>query len=269
MKTIAALALLSQAVTTPASVPQEPIGKWAVDYADTACILSRDYGPSDALTTLRINPSPLAAGLELATIAPGAKTTRYRPMKGTLTLQPSGQTITTETSVYELKDKNQTITTLRVDAASAAEMLRSTSLSIALANGSRSAFAVPGMKGAASALTACQDDLLRRWGIDPAERNLPPLAAASGAQGDWISMDDYPAAARNAREHGAVTIVWTVRTDGTVGDCRSVHSSGSKALDDAACSAITKRGRYAPPLGADGKPQVRHGMRNVVWILPS
>ena len=269
MNTIAAVALLSQALAAPISTPLAPTGKWTVDYADAACILSRTYGVGDPHTTLGINPSLLASGLELITVAPGATTTRYRTMKGTLTLQPSGQTIASDISVYEIKAENKTVTTLRAQDDAAAEILRSTTLTIAFANRSQTAFAVPGMTGAAGALKACQDDLLRHWGIDPAERDLPKPTSGTPSSAMWITNDDYPASALRAREQGAVTIVWTIQTDGTVGDCRAVQSSGSKALDDAACSAITRRGRYAPPLGADGKPHARHGMRKVVWLLPS
>lgn len=268
MKTMLIAALLALAGPAPADVPLQPTGKWTVEYADAACILSRDYGPSNARTALGINPSPLASGLEVVTVTPGAKTTRYRPMKGTLTLQPSGRTIDSDISVYEIKEKNQTITTLTTEGDVATELLRSSSLSVTLANGSRTAFAVPGMSGAAGALKACQDDLLHQWGIDPAERDLPSLANGNASPAQWITTDDYPSSAVGAGIQGTSTIVWTIRTDGKVGDCRVVQSSGSKALDDASCSAISKRGRYQPPLGVDGKPQVRHAMRKIVWRLP-
>ncbi|MEG3176328.1 energy transducer TonB [Sphingomonas sp. RB3P16] len=270
MKSIAIAALLVTAQPVPTqTAPLAPTGKWTVDYADAACILSRDYGTADARTTLGVNPSPLGSGLELITVTPGATTTRYRPTKGTLTLQPSGRTIDSEISRYQIKARNQTVTTLRAEGDAATEILRSSSLSITSANGSQTAFAMPGMKSAAGALRACQDDLLRQWKIDPAERDLPPLSTGATSPAQWITNDDYPTNSLDASEQGATTIAWTIKTDGKVADCRVVNSSGSKALDEASCSAITRRGRYAPPLGTDGKPQVRHGIRKIVWLLPS
>lgn len=262
---IAAMTAPAEAGQTP---PLTPTGKWTVDYADAACILSRDYGSGDARTTLGINPSPLASSLVLVTVSPGAKTTRYRPMKGTLTLQPSGRMVDSDTWVYEFKAKDQTVTTLTTEGDVEKELLHSSSLSVTLADGSRTAFALPGIERAAGSLRACQDDLLRRWGIDPAERDLPPLPGGGMWPAQWITPDDYPRSALETGVQGKVTVVWTIQTDGRVGDCRVVDSSQSKELDDAACSAISKRGHYSPPLGIDGKSQVRHGMRRIIWRLP-
>lgn len=123
-------------------------------------------------------------------------------------------------------------------------------------------------KSALAALSACTDDLLRTWHIDPAEQAgiaTPPAPVSAAAE--WISTDDYPADALARDTQGAVSIVWLIDTDGSVKNCGIAVTSGDVGLDSAACAAITKRGRYKPALDKDGKPIAVHSTRRVVWRL--
>ncbi len=267
MKTIAPLLLLAQPIAVPANPPVQPMGKWTIEYADAACILSRDYGTGPTRQTLGFKPSPLDDDIQIVALAPGAVTKPVQSIRATLTLQPSGRVIDGLASVYAVKTTNQVVTTLTTEREGAADVARSTSLSIATAAGPSTSFAVPGMNGAAAALRACQDDLLKQWGIDPAERKVP-LPTPSPPLSRLITADDYPSEAVAAHAEGTAVIVWTIQPDGRIADCHVVHSSGSKALDTASCTLFTRRARYAPPLGLDGKPTSRHALRGVVWRLP-
>lgn len=89
----------------------------------------------------------------------------------------------------------------------------------------------------------------------------PSLLKPSIAAG-WVSADDYPPSALRAREEGTTRIRFRVDDTGRVAQCDIIQSSGSKALDDATCRAVSRRGRVAA-----GQPQsVEH---SVVWKLPS
>ena len=46
-------------------------------------------------------------------------------------------------------------------------------------------------------------------------------------------------------------------------------SSGSAALDRAACQAITRRGRYSPALDQSGNPMRSSSSRRVTWKMPA
>lgn len=267
MKTIVFAALLMQSTTIPAEAPLVPSGKWTVDYAQTGCILSRDYGTAPAITSVGLKPFPLGDALEVITVSPGTPTKRYQISKGTLTLQPSGETFKSDVTVYGIPATNRTVTTLKAEGDIAAKVLRSTSVSIALADGSHKNFAVPGIIGAAAALKTCQDDLLKGWGIDPTERDRVPTPKPR-VEVPTAMTDDYPAEAVASHSEGTTVIVWTIQPNGLVSECRVVQSSGSKALDDAACRAIKKRGRYLPVVDREGKPATAHEMRKVVWRLP-
>ena len=109
----------------------------------------------------------------------------------------------------------------------------------------------------------------------PAPAPAPPAprvnqsAGAKGNPSDWITQDDYPASALRAEEQGTSAITWTINTQGRVENCRVTSSSGSSALDDAACRAITRRGRYSPAKDQNGNPIASTQSRRVVWKLPN
>lgn len=107
--------------------------------------------------------------------------------------------------------------------------------------------------------------------VAPPAPPAPVVNKAAGAKGnpaDWISTDDYPPSALRAEEEGTTAIAWTINTQGRVENCRVTSSSGSRALDDAACRAITRRGRYSPALDQSGNPIATTSSRRVVWKIP-
>jgi protein TonB len=94
---------------------------------------------------------------------------------------------------------------------------------------------------------------------------------AAGAKGDprqWITNDDYPSRAIRDEAQGTVSISWDINTQGRVENCRVTSSSGNADLDEAACSLITRRGRYSPALDQDGNPMRSSQSRRVSWVLP-
>ena len=99
----------------------------------------------------------------------------------------------------------------------------------------------------------------------------PVINKTAGAKGDpaqWITNDDYPPSSIRAEEQGTTGIKWTINTQGRVENCAVTSSSGSSALDRAACAALTRRGRYSPALDQAGNPIASTQSRRVVWRLP-
>ncbi|TPG18572.1 energy transducer TonB [Sphingomonas koreensis] len=99
----------------------------------------------------------------------------------------------------------------------------------------------------------------------------PRVSQAAGAKGnpaDWITTDDYPPSALRGNEEGATSIAWTINTSGRVENCHTTSSSGHSDLDEAACRAITRRGRYTPAKDQNGAPISVTQSRRVVWKIP-
>lgn len=105
----------------------------------------------------------------------------------------------------------------------------------------------------------------------PAPPAAPVVSRAASAKGDetqWITLDDYPASSLSAGETGRTTIAWTINTQGRAENCHTKSSSGSSALDNAACRALTRRAKYSPATDAAGNPIATTKTRTVVWTIP-
>ena len=100
----------------------------------------------------------------------------------------------------------------------------------------------------------------------------PTVSKAAGPKGDpssWVTTDDYPSDALNAGAQGTTKIKWEINTSGRVENCVVVASSGNSSLDRAACSNVTRRGRYTPAQDQNGNPIRSSSGRNVVWRTPA
>lgn len=99
----------------------------------------------------------------------------------------------------------------------------------------------------------------------------PTINRQAGAKGDpaqWITNDDYPSRALQDKAAGTTSIRWDINTQGRVENCVVTASSGNSDLDQAACRAITRRGKYSPALDQSGNPIRSSSARRVVWRIP-
>ena len=94
--------------------------------------------------------------------------------------------------------------------------------------------------------------------------STPPVPVTSHV----IARTDYPAASFRLREEGVVTIQYVVQTNGSVGDCRIVKTSGVPLLDIAACLTATRRWKFKPAT-QNGKPVAQSLESDVTFELPS
>lgn len=91
-----------------------------------------------------------------------------------------------------------------------------------------------------------------------------PLSDPAG----WVTDDDYPRAALAAGAEGVTAVVLDIDAFGRIDRCAVAAGSGSRPLDDAACSVMAARGRFRPATDAmgDAVPGVYH--HRVAWRLP-
>ena len=69
-----------------------------------------------------------------------------------------------------------------------------------------------------------------------------------------LKTKDFPRSGANDRDGKFITVRFVVGTDGRVGNCRVVQSSGSAEADAITCRLIEQRFRYRPAQRADGTP---------------
>ena len=91
---------------------------------------------------------------------------------------------------------------------------------------------------------------------------------AKGSKNAWMADAEYPSAALQAEEEGAVTIKLAINERGEVSACDVVKSSGSRVLDAETCRTVRRRARYSPAVGTDGRAMVSVDQHTVRWALP-
>ncbi|QGN55266.1 TonB family protein [Novosphingobium sp. Gsoil 351] len=69
-----------------------------------------------------------------------------------------------------------------------------------------------------------------------------------------LRTKDFPRSGADERDGRFIIVRYVVGTDGRVGNCRVVQSSGSAEADTITCRLIEKRFRYRPAQTADGTP---------------
>lgn len=264
---ILAVTLGDPAAAASAPAPLASVGPWQVDYATDACLLGHRFVDGKKDVVLGWRALPLEESVQLIVTRRSADD-RFQTGKAVVTLSNRAS----ETTTFESFPTTQPgVHTMRMQvpmalfAAPAAEEV----LTIAAGRSRPVAFQLSGLAKAFAAFATCNDDTLKTWGIDPAERQrVATEAEAADGQGSWITADDYPMGIVRSGRQGTSVILFRIGTEGRIDQCRAVVTSGTKELDAAACAALLKRGRYTPARDATGRPMAVHRVRRVVWRLP-
>lgn len=98
------------------------------------------------------------------------------------------------------------------------------------------------------------------------DRSAP--ARPERALATYFSSDDYPATAAPYAVEGDSAFRLTIGPNGRVSDCAITASSGSSALDWAACRLLTSRARFQPALDRKGRPTTGISVGRIEWRLP-
>ena len=118
------------------------------------------------------------------------------------------------------------------------------------------------MTGALKAVQVCGDDLLRSWGVDPA--NLVRLEQPASLAA-LFGPGQYPSEAVRNGEQGRVGALTLFDRAGKPTRCTVTLQSGSATLDRVTCEIMMRRGRVP----ADDKaPERRFLFVPVRWVLP-
>lgn len=268
MTALFAGAATSAAAQVPPAIVLTPSSPWQVDYADNECRLVREFGRDSQRIALRIARASSLEYFDVVVAGPGVPDLPLRRSTH-IRLQPQAAEI--ESEGYSMQVPEQSFHFIRlfdVDSPFLRQFQPTQLLTIA--NGSFSVtLRIDNAVQALAALQICHDDLLAGWGFDIAMYRAlasPPLSR--GGEALWVTTDDYPTEALRSSVQGIVTTMMNVGTDGRVKRCIVVVSSGTPALDMAACSALTRRARFNPAIGTDGQPTEAPFIKRVRWELP-
>jgi hypothetical protein len=257
--------LLLAAAADPAALA--PTSKWQVEYADSMCVLSRDYGAGPDKVTLALRPWPMSNETEVIVL-----TQSEAPLvdagRAEITLLPAGHTTKGSFSRFDMpKGAPGRIATLHFDEGALDGLAGATAVTVRLGSREVHSGTVPGVAGAMRALETCQKDLLKSWGVDPDERaTLSQLPRGNPARSFGPSV--YPAEAVRNHLQGRTVALATIGADGRVSGCAVAATSGALVLDQATCGMLKTSGRFSPALDKAGKPVMSHLIVPVRWVLP-
>lgn len=247
-------------------------GKWNVDYAPTNCTLGKRFAdgkPGDEDDTiLMFRAIPLEDSVEVL-LGLQSFATDFRRGDAQVSLS-SGGSATRGYEGYPTKTRGRYLVKMRVLRSMFETLPRDTQLTLALdAKAHSRTLHLVNASAAFAALDTCNDATAKQWGIDPSERQriATPATPVGGGEASWLKESDYPSSAVMSGAQGATIVLFAIGTDGGVGDCRVVVTSGVKALDEQVCQAVTRRARYRPAIGTDGAPVISHSTLRVVWML--
>ncbi|MFD1612154.1 energy transducer TonB [Sphingomonas tabacisoli] len=261
------MSVLLNALLAAASpiTPLEPNGPWTVAYEQSMCVAARKYGAKGE-ASVGFRPGPLSDRMEISIDVdrwPGhlllQGKAQIRTAPGDRQLDATYRSIwISKHSAHAIiiSTTNDVLTDLREGSVVTIEGKPSGTLSVRMTN----------LAKVRAALADCRNVLLRYWDVDLAGlAKVATLAKPIGDMGSWITSDDYPKPAAQKGERGDTIILWTIGKDGSASDCRVVRSSGTPALDAAACHAIQRSARYEPALDGKGNPVVSWESRRVRW----
>jgi TonB family protein len=115
---------------------------------------------------------------------------------------------------------------------------------------------------------ACQADLVKTWGYDPAvQTTLSRPARPTEPPEAWLRPEDYPTGAVAMGQSGIVQFRLDIEADGRVVGCHVLARTNPDVFADATCRAVTKRAKLEPALDAGGKPVRSFWIRRVIWRI--
>jgi TonB family protein len=242
-------------------VPLAPSSKWLVDYQQKACVLSRQFGPAAGSIEFDFEPSMARDSGKLVLVLPEKGGNGIWQGSASIRLQPSSKTLTAPFTSALVKGKRGVVMTIFQP--DMGDLVAATTIAVDLGRGAPVALQTDGMTGARKALQACQDDLVKQWGVAPADRipdpDIPDVAS-------WFGGDVYPPEAIRAGAQGLTLMLITIRNDGEADACRTVVSSGTEVLDQAACRVVMQKARFAKA-ERDPKAPLRWLILPVNWAL--
>ncbi len=269
--TIIAVAACPAAAAAKEFVPLAPATKWQMDYAPSECRLLRTFGEGKGQTTLQLSRLDVNDVLEMALAGPRIPVTdeNLPAVVSTSTVaQVPGMTargfaagVGAPGSLRFRPDKDLPAA-LRSDVAAG----QPTRLGVNFARRYAMQLDVGPMKAPLAALDKCMDDLITRWGLNPAEQRQRKSAPEPvGNVADWFKADDYPAALNRGGAVGAVVMRLVVAADGSVKDCAVAKAGGDKVFEDLTCRLATLRGKFRPAIGPGGQPIASVWIQRVTW----
>lgn len=267
-----------------------PSGQWAMEYAEDACRLIRNFTDGENEITLAFERFELGPATRLGVAGNGLKpwssasTARFRySSAGETRASPllrgelaDGRTsfLIADASLISperwraLLEKTYADSLGELDRADEAAAAQVTAIVIGEGFKDEIEVRLGQMVEPVKALQACVMDLVKSWGLDPQTLMTmvkPPQPVKPPNL--WLNSADYPADMLRTRQMGDVVLRLIVNTQGEVEACHfEVTPPG--AFELAACQGIRKRVRFKPALDSKGQALRTYWRQHVRFLIP-
>lgn len=248
-----------------ADVPRQPTERWVVNFAESQCIASRNYGTAKNPLLLVLKATPLGDMMQLAIMRQGDGGDAVQA-GATLTIDEQPR-LPISILAYQLKKAGLRIYRMNLRAIQFEPLSRAKSIAI-WAPGLNERFELSNMAPLLKTMAKCLTGLRAEWNIvDPLGDRSKLKQRARANIKDFFSNKDYPAVAIDKNQSGIVTFALLVDQTGKVADCTIIETSGAAVLDAQSCSVLEQRAKFIPAVGVDGKPANDAVIARVRWVI--
>lgn len=206
---------------------------------------------------LSFETRPLSEDVSIS--APIAGRQPRREVPATIMFGSSGAT--QSATFYPATEQLNKPAYVKTDWATLRRLAKHETFSIAVNGVTSSTFPTKNLSAGIEAMDRCRTTILRKMQYVAGAETPEPAGGWEDGSGDWIRKEDFPTKLFNVQRNTAALIAWIVGKDGRIRNCTPLVPSGEPILDTAACEALTRRAKFAPPLDPSGKPTEIFGSR--------
>jgi hypothetical protein len=257
------IAAFAVASTPACAAPRQPTGPWHVDYDTAQCVATRDYGTPAKPLALVLKPSPNNSVMRILLIRRGRSEVNQMPV-----LLRFDEFRTSTNMLTYADEKNRfSVVAINVPMAEFKSHTGARFLSIT-GGGYDDSFALSDLPGLVAELDKCVMDLQQFWNVgDRYKSRIAKAAEPVQPLEHLFAAADHPAIALVQDQRGSATMTFLVSERGEIADCTVDSTSGIAVLDTMSCYVISRRARFQPALGPDGKPVRSAHTSTVVWRI--
>ena len=258
-------ALLLPFSSSQVEAARQPTERWVVNFADSQCIASRNYGTDKNPLLLVLKATPLGDMMQLVIMRQGIG---GDPIQAGATLTIDNQPrLPISILDYQPKKAGLRIYRMNLPAIEFEPLSRAKSIAI-WSPGLSERFALSNMAPLLKTMDKCLAGLRSVWNITDSSGDQSKLRVrAKATLAKFFNNRDYPAVAIDKNQSGIVTFALLVDQTGKVADCTIIETSGAAALDAQSCNVLEQRATFTPAVGIDGKPAKDAVIARVRWVI--
>lgn len=262
---ISAAVLLATLGTFPSRAiePMQPTSEWIVDFGDAHCTAMRAYGPPDMPITLALKPAPIGDVMQLSVVR-AARRSGMDQYPGSIQIDQSAP-VAISLLGRPAPDGKLRINTVNLRPKTFMPVRAATTVRLRSSSEIDATFAVSQIDAVTRTLDRCVLNLRRVWHIGEHGAALRQAATSPQKLAALFSSEDFPGIALRHDGTGLVQVMLLINEAGRIASCMVTETSGLASLDAQSCIILTRRARFAPAIGVDGKAAKSGVLTRIRW----